>query len=109
MMATVVSVLILAGSAFGLIAAIGVVRMPDIYCRMHAATKAGAFGVTLMLLALALWHPSVRIVVQCALIIGFFYLTAPLAAQVLGRVAGMRNLAMWRRDEAGKELEGARR
>ncbi|MEM8914940.1 MAG: monovalent cation/H(+) antiporter subunit G, partial [Pseudomonadota bacterium] len=37
--------LVLFGSCFGLIAAIGVFRMPDLYVRMHAASKAGTLGV----------------------------------------------------------------
>ena len=39
--AVVVSVLLLGGSLFCLVASVGIIRLPDIYSRMHAASKAG--------------------------------------------------------------------
>ncbi len=92
----ITSLLLITGSLFALIAAIGIVRMPDIYCRMHAATKAGAFGVSLILLALCVAVPTVRVVIQSILIIAFFYLTAPVAAHLIGRVAMIRKLPLWK-------------
>ena len=85
-----ISFFVLVGSFFVLIAALGVVRMPDVYCRMHAATKAGAFGVSILLIALLLAAPSLRIIIQGSLIVLFFYLTAPLAAQQVGRMSLMK-------------------
>ena len=96
MMTLVSSILLIAGALFVLIAAIGVVRMPDIYCRMHAATKAGAFGASLILLALCVAMPSPRVCVQSILIIAFFYLTAPVAAHLIGRVGMIRKLPIWK-------------
>jgi multicomponent Na+:H+ antiporter subunit G len=43
------SALLLLGALFSLIAAIGVLRLPDLYTRMHAASKAGAVGGGLIL------------------------------------------------------------
>ena len=90
------STLLLLGSSFALIAAIGVLRMPDIFCRMHAATKAGAFGVSLILLALCVALPTVRVCIQSILIIGFFYLTAPVAAHMISRVSIILKLPIWK-------------
>ena len=90
------STLLLLGSLFALIAAIGVLRMPDIFCRMHAATKAGAFGVSLILLALCVALPTVRVCIQSILIIGFFYLTAPVAAHMISRVSIILKLPIWK-------------
>ncbi|WP_170970134.1 monovalent cation/H(+) antiporter subunit G [Nocardioides jishulii] len=55
------AVLLLAGSLFALIAAIGVVRLPDLLSRMHAATKPQVIGLMLVVsgLALRLRDPSV--------------------------------------------------
>ena len=91
------SFLLLAGAAFALIAAIGMVRMPDIYCRMHAATKAGAFGASLIMLAVILFMPQTRVIIQGILIIVFFYLTAPVAAHMIGRVSLLRGIPMWKK------------
>lgn len=96
MITIIASVLLILGASFTLIAAIGVVRMPDIYCRMHAATKAGAFGASLILLALCFAMPTLRVFIQSILIIAFFYLTAPIAAHLIGRVGMIRKLPLWK-------------
>ena len=87
---------ILIGALFALIAGIGVVRMPDLYCRMHAGTKAGSFGVGLLLLGLLLDRPSLRILFEGLAILSFFYLTAPIAAQMIGRVGQLRQVYVFR-------------
>jgi multicomponent Na+:H+ antiporter subunit G len=97
MISLAIAVLILLGAAFVLVAAIGVARLPDVLCRMHAATKAGAFGTALLLGAAALHFRSSDVVLKAALGIVFFYLTAPIAGHLLGRAA-------WRRRDAGVAL-----
>ena len=62
-------------------------RLPDAISRMHAATKAGSFGASLLLAAAALLFRQTSVVIECILIVGFFYCTAPIAAHLLGRVA----------------------
>ena len=96
MIVIITSSLLLLGASFALIAAIGIVRMPDIYCRMHAATKAGAFGVALILLALCVAVPILRVIIQSVMIIAFFYLTAPVAAHLIGRVSMNQKLPFWK-------------
>lgn len=100
MMELLTSLLLLTGSTFALIAAIGMLRMPDVLCRMHAATKAGAFGASLIMLAVIIVLPHLRIIIQGGLIIIFFYLTAPVAAHMIGRVV-LRNTSKspWKGDE----------
>jgi len=86
-LALLVSGLVVWGALSCLIAAIGVLRFPDLFTRMHAASKAGALGAGLPLLAvsLALWDSSVTI--RALATAGFVLLTAPLAAHVLGYAA----------------------
>lgn len=88
------SLLLLLGAGFAVIAALGVVRLPDLYCRMHAATKAGSFGASLALFAAALVYGDVRTAVMAVLTISFFYLTAPIAAHVLARSARRGDVPM---------------
>ena len=94
---TLIGFLPLAGGFFVLVAALGVYRMPDLYCRMHAATKAGALGNRLLLLALVCAAPTPRVIVQSLLIVLFFFLTAPVAAQMIGRAALLRGVPLWQR------------
>ncbi len=90
-----VNLLALAGAFFALVAALGLVRLPDFYCRMHAAAKAGSLGGSLFLLAAALALGELGTWVQALLTIVFFYLTAPIASHLLGRVARQQGTPMY--------------
>lgn len=87
LLASLVSTFVLWGALSCLIASIGVLRFPDFFTRMHAASKAGSLGAGLPLLAvsLALWDASVTI--RALATAGFVLLTAPVAAHVLGYAA----------------------
>jgi multicomponent Na+:H+ antiporter subunit G len=90
MQAVLVSVFTLLGAVFFLIAALGVVRLPDLLTRMHAATKAGAFGGALLLVGCAFFFADGGVTFKAVLTLVFFYLTAPIAGHMLGR-AGYRS------------------
>lgn len=79
--------LILLGSLFCLIAAVGMLRLPDTLIRMHAATKAGTLGAGMILAGVALWSFEVGIVLKAFLALIFLFLTAPVAAHLIGRAA----------------------
>ena len=91
----VVAILMISGAFFAFVAALGVNRMPDFFMRMHAATKAGAFGAALMLLAAALHFGSLRAVLTAIGIVIFFYLTTPVAAQTIGEAAYRKGVKLW--------------
>lgn len=90
-----VAMLMIAGMFFAFVASLGVVRMPDLYMRIHAATKAGAFGSSLILIAAALHFGSLRAAVMAALVVIFFYLTTPVAAQALSDAAHRLRISQW--------------
>ena len=77
---------LLVGAAFALLAAIGVLRLPDLYTRMHAASKAGAVGGGMILLAVALISFDGAVALRAILGTGFLLLTTPVAAHLLARV-----------------------
>lgn len=78
-------VLLVLGALFSLVAAIGVLRLPDLFTRMHAASKAGAVGGGLVLLAVALMSFDAGVALRA--IVGFVFLliTTPVAAHLLAR------------------------
>ncbi|WPJ95276.1 monovalent cation/H(+) antiporter subunit G [Coraliomargarita algicola] len=94
-MSWIVAILLVLGAFFAFVAALGVIRFPDFYTRMHAATKAGAFGACLLLLGAALHFGSTRAIITVALIIVFFYLTTPVAAQTIAQAAYRRGVTLW--------------
>lgn len=75
------------GAAIALLAAIGLLRLPDLYTRMHAASKAGTAGSGLILLALALQSGEGALWIKCLAAIAFFFLTAPVSAHLLAKAA----------------------
>ena len=79
--------LLLVGAIFSLISALGMLRLPDLFTRMHAASKAGTAGSGLVLIAAALHAGEWSIWVKCLAAIVFFVLTAPLSAHLLAKAA----------------------
>lgn len=73
------------GSLFALIGAIGVLRFPDALTRMHAASKAGALGSGLCLVAVALHQASFDVTTRAIAAVIFFLLTAPVSAHLIAR------------------------
>lgn len=91
----VVIILLLGGAAFMLIAGIGVVRMPDLYSRMHVATKSATLGVGCVLLGVSFHFGDLAVFTRALLVIIFFLLTAPIGAHLLGRAAYIVGLPLW--------------
>lgn len=77
----------LIGATFSLLAAIGVLRLPDLYTRLHAASKAGAVGAGMILLAVALVSADAPVALRAILGIVFLLLSTPVSAHLLARAA----------------------
>jgi len=82
-----IAILLLAGGALAFLSAVGMVRLPDMLIRMHAATKAGTLGTGLILLAAGLFFRDIATALRTGMIIVFLLLTAPVAAHLIGRAA----------------------
>ena len=89
--------LLLAGAFFSMVAAIGVWRMPDLLTRMHAATKAGAVGVTAIVMGVMVHFGDLAVNTRGLLIIAFILLTAPVAGHMIGRAAYRSGVELWDR------------
>lgn len=87
--------LILIGAIFMFLAALGLVRMPDLLTRMHATTKAATLGATLIMLAVALHFGEVAVVARAFGVILFIMMTAPVAAHVIGRAGYFVGARLW--------------
>ncbi len=81
------AVLLLSGVALALIAGLGLVRFPDVLSRMHAATKPTTLGVLLVTVGAALQVDTGGDRVKLLLVAAFQFLTAPVAAHMIGRAA----------------------
>ncbi|WP_341721171.1 monovalent cation/H(+) antiporter subunit G [Micromonospora sp. FIMYZ51] len=81
------AVSLVAGASLSLAAAVGVLRFPDTLSRMHAATKPQVLGVLLLLLGVSLRLRTVADLGMVVLVGAFQLVTAPVAAQMIGRAA----------------------
>lgn len=91
-----VGAMLVIGAAFSLIASIGLVRLPDVYSRMHAASKAGTVGSGVILLALAIHTDDAAIMTRAVAGVIFLLLTAPIAAHLLAKAAYVTGHRLWR-------------
>src|SRR5690242_21576679 len=92
----VTAVLWLAGAAFALLAAIGVLRMPDVFTRMQASTKASTLGLGCLLLGSGLQLGDLGSFVRVAAIGAFVLLTTPVAGHVIARASYYAGIPLWK-------------
>jgi multicomponent Na+:H+ antiporter subunit G len=95
----IAALLMLAGAFFVLVSALGALRLPDLFLRMHAATKAGTLGAGLILAAALVVFATTAVSTKAVLVFVFLLLTAPVGAHVLGRAAYYDGVPLWDRTE----------
>ena len=90
----IAAVLIVAGGFFCLVAGIGVVRLNDVFARMHAATKAGTLGLALVCLAVMVEARTWLEVIEALFVFLFMIASAPVGAHLIGRAAFRTRVAV---------------
>ena len=89
-------ILILTGALLMLLSAIGLIKLRDIYTRMSSTTKSATLGIGLLLLGTAIHFLDVGITTRSLIIIMFIFLTAPVAAHLIGRASYFSNVELWK-------------
>lgn len=92
----ITALILVSGGLFALVAAVGVLRLPDVLIRMHASTKAGTLGCGLILVALAVHSGETTVITRAIVAIVFLLLTAPIAAHMIGRAAYRTGAPLWK-------------
>jgi multicomponent Na+:H+ antiporter subunit G len=77
------------------LAGVGIVRMPDVFMRISACTKAATLGVTAILIAAAIFCGNIGAASRAVATILFVLLTAPVAAHMIGRSAYLADADLW--------------
>ncbi|ALC82205.1 MULTISPECIES: monovalent cation/H(+) antiporter subunit G [Bacillus] len=84
-----IAYLIIQGALLCLIAAVGTLRLPDVYTRMHASSKGATLGVASVLLGVFFYYWFINGVFSGKVLLGivFIFLTVPVGSHLLGRAA----------------------
>ncbi|ACB84099.1 monovalent cation/H(+) antiporter subunit G [Natranaerobius thermophilus] len=87
MLDILIILLLISGTFFFFIGVVGLIRLPDVYTRMHATTKCDTLGAGLLLLALILAQPLTIATLKTVFIIVFIWITHPTAAHIIARAS----------------------
>lgn len=96
MMAVVASFLVLLGAALVVLAVVGVLRLPDVFTRMQAATKASTLGLGCLLAGAAIELGDLATLIRAVSIGAFVMLTSPVSTHVIARAAYLTRVPLWK-------------
>jgi multicomponent Na+:H+ antiporter subunit G len=96
MMEWLSTAMLIAGATLALLAGVGVLRMPDVFTRMQASTKASTLGLGCLLASMALRNPEFSFVIRAVSILAFMLLTTAVAAHVIARAAARSGAPLWK-------------
>ena len=86
----IVILTVLVGTFFSVVGVLGLIRLPDVYARLHAAGKVGIFGVVLLLVAAVVWTPLGW--GKALLLMLLLMVAGPVTAHAMGSAAYQVNL-----------------
>ena len=93
----ILAILSTVGALAILFASIGILRMPDFYLRLSVTVKASCLGVGLLLICAAIMFPDdASVTTKSIAIIFFLFITAPIAAHMIGRAAYFTGVPLWK-------------
>ena len=96
---------ILAGSAFVIVGAVGLVRMPDLYTRMHAASVTDTLGAGLLIIGLMLQAGLSLVTLKLVFLLALFFFTGPVATHALAQAALHQGVAPLLHEDRRRRLD----
>ncbi len=96
-MRLIADLFLLLGAAFSLLGALGLLRMPDVYNRIQAGTKAVTLGSLAFLLGVGLLYPAWWTTLLC--IAGFILFTNPVSSSTIARALYLAGVRPWQADK----------
>ena len=101
-------ILMIIGAILMFLAALGILRFPDLYMRISAATKASTLGVGCCLIALAVHFNELGVISRSLATIAFVAISSPVAAHLISRSAYFTGTPLWKdsiTDEMKKNMK----
>jgi multicomponent Na+:H+ antiporter subunit G len=105
---SIAAVCLVIGSLSILLGGVSLLRMPDVYMRLSAASKAVSFGLAFCLIGMAVHFERVPVTMGAFATMGFVFLTVPIAAHMISRAAYRAGVALWSQtmiDELRRDLD----
>jgi multicomponent Na+:H+ antiporter subunit G len=96
------SIFIISGTFFFFVGVVGLVRMPDVFSRMHATTKCDTMGAGLIYFGLIIWQGITFTSLNIILILVFLWITNPTAAHYIAKSAYVLKIKNETMEEANK-------
>jgi len=84
------------GIFFIFVGSFGVFRLPDLFCRAHALTKAMTLGITLVFLGALIHLGFDAVAIKLLVAMVFLYITIPVSGHILGLIAFRKNIPRWK-------------
>ncbi len=88
------------GLFFMLVTAVGLLRLPDFFTRVHAVSKTETLGISLVLLGLIFHEGATLVSLKLGLAMGFVFLANPVGSHLLTRSALKVGIAPWKRERS---------
>jgi len=106
----IVAVFALLGTGFSLVTALGLIRLPDVYTRAHAASKSATLGVMSILIGVIIYFVTEDGFFSSRVVLGilFVLITAPIGGHLIARAAYYSDVPLWKssvRDDLSKNKE----
>ena len=102
-------VLILGGGIFVVIGAVGIIRMPDLFTRLHAASVGDTFGAALMLIGMMVMAGLSLVTLKLLFLLLFLWFVGPVATHALARAALLAGVEPVLAKDSPVSAEAARR
>ncbi|RKD24499.1 Na+/H+ antiporter subunit G [Ammoniphilus oxalaticus] len=93
----IVALLLLIGAALCLLSTLGLLRLPDVYNRSHAASKAATLGTMSVLFGVFIYYWAVDGVLSAKVLLGilFIFVTLPIGGHLVSRAAYYTGVPLW--------------
>ncbi|WP_336037149.1 monovalent cation/H(+) antiporter subunit G [Halobacterium yunchengense] len=96
-----IAALVAGGVFFTFVAAVGLLRLPDVYTRAHGASKSDTLGAGLSVAGVAVTFGADIPTAKAVLLVVFLFLTNPTAAHAIARAAADQGIEPWTVDDEG--------
>jgi multicomponent Na+:H+ antiporter subunit G len=98
--------MVVAGSFFLLVGSVGILRLPDVFCRTHATTKNDTLGIMLAVGGLAVFEGFTLTSLKLVTVLVFVALAYPIGSHVLVNAAARFQFRRRPTDSPGREVKG---